>query len=111
MADGRLNGALDVDMTDQRRRFIDAVARAEAARRLSDATVPRAVLRLPDIDPARCTGCGRCVAVCEPHVLSLEIVQWDKRSVLHEPERCTGCSACAAICPFHAIVMRRAEEA
>ena len=26
---------------------------------------------LPAIDPARCTACGRCVAVCAPHVLSL----------------------------------------
>lgn len=28
---------------------------------------------LPVIDPARCTGCGWCVAVCPPHVLSLQV--------------------------------------
>lgn len=63
--------------------------------------------RLPDIDPQRCTGCGRCVAACEPHVLSLELVRWKKSAVLHAPDRCTGCSLCAVKCPFHAIAMQK----
>lgn len=63
--------------------------------------------RLPAIDPNRCTGCGRCVAVCEPHLLSLEVERWEKSAVLRGAECCTGCSACAVACPFHAIVMRR----
>lgn len=63
--------------------------------------------RRPDIDRRRCTGCGGCVAVCEPHLLSLEPVGWKKFAVLHAPDRCTGCSACAATCPFHAIAMRK----
>ena len=63
--------------------------------------------RLPAIDPRRCTGCGRCVAVCGPHLLSLEVERWVKSAVLHSAERCTGCSACAVACPFHAIAMRR----
>jgi ferredoxin len=66
----------------------------------------RPARRLPDIDPARCTGCGRCVAACDLHLLSLESVRWVKVSVLHDPERCTGCNACAAICPFDAITLR-----
>ena len=45
---------------------------------------PRQVRRLPDIDPARCTGCGRCVGTCAPHVLSLETVRWKKSAVLHD---------------------------
>lgn len=65
--------------------------------------------RRPAIDPARCTGCGRCVAVCPPHVLSLETVRWDKTAVLHEPAKCTGCSECAAVCPFRAIRMQPAR--
>ena len=66
--------------------------------------------RLPEIDTARCTGCGRCVAACEPHVLSLEVVRWKKFAVLHDAQRCTGCSDCAVVCPFHVIKMRRAER-
>ncbi len=69
----------------------------------------RRTRRLPDIDPERCTGCGRCVAACGPHVLSLETVRWEKFAVLHEPGRCTGCHACAAICPFDAITLRQAR--
>jgi len=61
---------------------------------------------LPDIDPARCTGCGRCVGACEPHVLSLEPVRWVKIAVLHDRPGCTGCSRCAWVCPFRAITMR-----
>ena len=28
---------------------------------------------LPAIDPGRCTGCGWCVGVCPPKVLSLQV--------------------------------------
>ena len=67
--------------------------------------------RLPDIDADRCTGCGRCVAVCEPHVLSLETTNWRKSAVLHDRDDCTGCSLCAVRCPFHAITMTRPIDA
>ncbi|MDP3522405.1 MAG: 4Fe-4S binding protein [Hydrogenophaga sp.] len=67
---------------------------------------------LPRIDPARCTGCGWCVAVCPPHVLSL----WPqpdhtKLSVLHDAAGCTGCSLCETRCPFQAITMWAAADA
>ena len=61
---------------------------------------------LPDIDPARCTGCGWCVAACPPHVLSLDRVGWTKKSTLHDASGCTGCAKCAVRCPFDAIRMR-----
>lgn len=68
---------------------------------------PPAVRRaLPRIGP-RCTGCGRCVPVCEPHILWLEPQGWTKAAVLHEAERCTGCALCAVVCPFGAIRMSR----
>jgi ferredoxin len=69
---------------------------------------PRPRIILPDIDPARCTGCGWCVAACPPHVLSLEPTGWTKKSVLHDPAGCTGCAKCAVRCPFDAITMRKA---
>jgi len=68
---------------------------------------PRRSGRLPDIDTRRCTGCGRCVAACDLHLLSLETVRWEKFAVLREPELCTSCTACAVSCPFQAITMRR----
>lgn len=71
--------------------------------------IPRKAL--PAIDIARCTGCGWCVAVCPPHVLSLQVqgaVAWGpKRAQLHDAVACTGCAACAVRCPFDAIRMVR----
>ncbi|MDM0047665.1 4Fe-4S dicluster domain-containing protein [Variovorax sp. J22R115] len=63
----------------------------------------------PDVDAARCTGCGWCVAACDLHLLCLEVVDWKKYSTLAAADLCTGCSDCAVKCPFHAISMRRVE--
>ncbi len=66
---------------------------------------------LPVIDPQRCTGCGWCVAVCAPRVLSLQAAPgWQKKSTLHDADGCTGCALCAVKCPFDAIAMRRIAE-
>lgn len=66
---------------------------------------------LPDVATARCTGCGWCVAACDLHLLSLEVMQGRKASVLHDAEQCTGCSDCAVTCPFHVITMRKGHAA
>lgn len=63
---------------------------------------------LPVIDKTRCTGCGWCVAVCPPHVLSLDVKRWKKFSQLHDEASCTGCAKCAVKCPFGVIAMVRA---
>ena len=65
---------------------------------------------LPVVDVARCTGCGWCVASCDLHLLSLEVVQWRKSATLHDADRCTGCSDCAVRCPFHVIRMEKARQ-
>ena len=73
-------------------------------------TVRRARTSLPTVDTARCTGCGRCVAACHLHLLSLERQGWKKFSTLHESDRCTGCKACEVTCPFNAITMHFGVE-
>jgi Fe-S-cluster-containing hydrogenase component 2 len=60
---------------------------------------------LPQIDAARCTGCGWCVAACPFHLLSLEPKGWKKSSVLGDAAACTGCQKCAVRCPFNVITM------
>ena len=50
-------------------------------------------------DPARCNGCGMCVAVC-PHA----VFAVDERQVrLERPEACMECGACQVNCPTSAI--------
>jgi ferredoxin len=78
-----------------------------------DNTGPRPRRRaLPVVDPSRCTGCGWCVAVCGPHVLSLSTPEAGGRiqSVLLDEMACTGCALCAVCCPFDAIAMARIED-
>ena len=60
---------------------------------------------LPEIDAARCTGCGWCVAACPFHLLSLEVKDWRKSAVINAVDACTGCKKCAEKCPFNVITM------
>ena len=46
----------------------------------------------PQIDPQRCTGCGRCAEVCQYHALA---VVNGKVLVFHE--LCHGCGSCAFV--------------
>ena len=66
---------------------------------------------LPFIHTDHCTGCGWCVGVCPPHVLSLQVqgtAAWGpKKAQLHGAADCTGCALCAVRCPFDSIRMVR----
>lgn len=53
---------------------------------------------VPEIDPARCTHCGRCAQVCRYHALA---VVRDK--VLVFAHLCHGCGSCTLNCPATAI--------
>jgi len=62
---------------------------------------------IPRVSKKHCTGCGRCVAACRLHLLSLEVAGWIKFSALHDGDRCTACGACTDACPFNAIALQR----
>jgi 2-oxoglutarate ferredoxin oxidoreductase subunit delta len=49
----------------------------------------------------RCKGCGLCVAVCPPAVLTLGALnaRGYPAVVLTDNGRCTSCAACALVCP------------
>jgi MinD superfamily P-loop ATPase len=53
------------------------------------------------IDPDRCTGCGRCLAVCRFDALAA-----DANGKVHvNPLSCEGCAFCARICEPGAVAM------
>lgn len=55
----------------------------------------------PQLDRARCNGCGDCITVCPTGALGM--VQ-GRAAVVH-PEACTYCAACEDICPTEAIAL------
>jgi ferredoxin len=52
-------------------------------------------------DPAKCTGCGRCVQVCPGEVFRM---QEGKASII-DRDRCMECGACALNCDFGALAV------
>jgi MinD superfamily P-loop ATPase len=53
---------------------------------------------VPVVDSSRCTGCGKCAAICEFNALAVA-----GKSVLVFEELCHSCGGCARICPTQAI--------
>lgn len=60
---------------------------------------------IPQINAMRCTGCGRCIAVCHLPLIAFETLQWKKFAVLQDAVSCTGCGKCEKHCPVKAITM------
>jgi ferredoxin len=56
---------------------------------------------LPEIDEARCTGCGKCVTACAPKALSL----LEGKAVLARPDLCVYEGGCEPACPEGAIAL------
>ncbi|MGD8814573.1 MAG: ATP-binding protein [Anaerolineales bacterium] len=55
-------------------------------------------IRIPEVQPERCTACGRCGEVCPFHAI---VMLGEK--VLVFPELCHGCGSCTRNCPEGAI--------
>lgn len=56
-------------------------------------------LDLPEIDSAKCLGCGECAEWCPSG--AVRVVEGKARVV--NPEACSYCTECEAICPSGAI--------
>jgi formate hydrogenlyase subunit 6/NADH:ubiquinone oxidoreductase subunit I len=59
---------------------------------------------VPQVEPGRCTGCGRCVAACPERLFTLEVSGFRKCAVLEEPQRCSRCGKCVTACLVGALV-------
>jgi Na+-translocating ferredoxin:NAD+ oxidoreductase RNF subunit RnfB len=71
---------------------------------------------IPLVDAEKCTGCGKCVAVCPKDVIELQAwsgcvaincnSQWKGKDVKNVCEvGCISCLACVKACPWDAIAM------
>lgn len=67
--------------------------------------------RIPHINASRCSGCGRCIAICPLRLFAFESQGWRKVSALQDSEACNGCGKCATHCPLEVIQMQRAARA
>lgn len=56
-------------------------------------------MAVPEIDLARCNGCGNCVEKCPGSVVAL----MNGKAVIVRPEGCTYCTDCETLCPSRAI--------
>ena len=63
----------------------------------------------PKVDASRCIGCGGCLSVCTPNLISVE----DKGPLARFTwalARCTYCGRCAEVCPEDAVTMSQEFE-
>ncbi|MBI9019888.1 MAG: ATP-binding protein [Verrucomicrobia bacterium] len=65
---------------------------------LETATEQVVTVPIPVVDSSRCTGCGKCAAICEFNALAVA-----GNSVLVFEELCHSCGGCVRICPEQAI--------
>ena len=60
---------------------------------------------IADVNPELCTGCGRCVNVCEFGAIKLEFTSNKQLVAKVDPLLCKGCGSCSVECPAKAITM------
>jgi NAD-dependent dihydropyrimidine dehydrogenase PreA subunit len=58
---------------------------------------------ITEIDATKCTGCGKCVDLCNMDVLRLN--QDSDTAYITYPEDCMTCFECAMSCPEEAITV------
>ena len=58
----------------------------------------------PEVDFARCIGCGACANACPPRLILLQDVD-GYRQITFKLDRCTYCASCRDVCPEQAVSM------
>jgi hydrogenase-4 component H len=73
------------------------------------AEAPAGLRGLPTVNASRCIGCGGCLSVCPPNLITVE----DNGPLARftwNLARCTSCARCADACPEEAVSMSPAFE-
>ena len=68
---------------------------------------------LPKIDPATCSGCGKCVSVCPVEAMTLEKNEspnGSKRLATLNGDQCLGCGVCVRVCSRQALSLESRPE-
>ena len=89
----------------------EACSAAQAASAKASSLLVRGFVELDpfvaEVDPARCSGAGRCVESCpvdDAIVLeNKEIAGQTAKRARVNPALCTGCGICVAVCPDNAV--------
>ena len=50
-----------------------------------------------------CTGCRRCLKICNRKALEMAVDEAGSRVILKKPQKCTACGKCVAVCKFKAL--------
>lgn len=70
---------------------------------------------IAQLEPALCSGCGKCVTRCPMEALTMAAAEGGrgkpKRRAEHNPRRCIGCGLCVSTCPTGALSMVRKPPA
>ena len=64
------------------------------------------MIELPELNPARCSGCGDCIVVCPTRCLALV----GPLPQLVRPRDCIACALCVLVCPEEALRMVEVDE-
>ncbi len=59
-------------------------------------------ITIPELDPQKCTLCGRCVDFCQYNAVAKL-----PESIMFFPKLCHGCGGCALVCPEDAIMEKK----
>lgn len=111
-----LIGAKDAVVNPLRRALlgglVPAPARDKPLARLQSlvARAPPRLAFVPQIDPARCTGCDACIRLCPEAALSL--IKDESGGMVYQAIslHCSGCGLCADVCHGEALTVRQCHS-
>jgi ferredoxin len=85
-----------------------------AARRFGNLKPVHTTRFIPEIERLKCTGCGRCVAVCPVEAMALVTAndphKKNRKTARLDQELCLGCGVCVRCCPNGSITLHERDE-